>query len=142
MAERTLPKALSGAEITEAVIAKLRASMRNDCRLQPHMAYGSFSVKVRVDLKFQDPNGHGDTQTAHEAVVEEGELEPDAFPLTVEFEDEPKPPNQVRMETGLGIPTLVTSPGGKVEEKKVTYRDPEFAAKPKGKPGPKGKGRG
>ena len=46
-----------------------------------------------------------------------------------------KPPNQVRLEAGLGIPVAVKDASGKVEEKRVKYADPQFMeqAREKGK---------
>lgn len=144
MAEKTLPKPLSGVEIQEAVIAKLRQSMGVDCRLQPHMAFGAFRMKIRIELQLQDPSGGTDAKTNHEVVVEQGAEDLEGVEqLLVEAEQEMMPPNRVRMAAALPIPTLVTGADGHTEEKAVSYRDPEFVAKATPQPiRVKNKGRG
>lgn len=131
MQEKTLPRALSGTEIKTAVIKKITDMMERDCRLASHVAYGAFSFHFRLDIKFQDL-GSNIKSTAHEASEEIAPVEDPEIPLqveTLEVSDEEKPPNQVRVETGQGVPVAVKLPSGKMEEKRVTYKDPKFREK-------------
>lgn len=119
--EKTLAKPLAGSEIIEAIVSKIRSQLSRDCFLAPHIAYGSFAFQADIRIQFQN------TQTAIKETrvpvngtggdVNESEMKA----ADVHVEAEPQPPNQVRVETGQGVPALVAKPTGGVQEKKIKY---------------------
>ncbi len=131
MQEKTLPRPLSGTEIKTAILKKLEQSMNRDSRLANHVAYGAFSYHFRLDIKFQDL-GTQYGQTAEEGQETLQEVENPEVILEVEtldWDEEAKAPNQVRVETEQPVPVAVKEPSGKVVERRVTYKDPKFREK-------------
>lgn len=126
--EKTLAKPLSGEEVMEAITFKIRDAMRRDCFLAPHIAYDSYSFQATVRVQFQKTG----TAIKETSVTTRGkggdETDEPIEAVDVEVSDEPKPPNDVRVETGQGVPTHVTKPSGGVEEKKVKYATPQPGA--------------
>ena len=132
--ERTLAKPLSGAEIREAIIHKLREQMQRDCFLAPHIAYASFSFQLKLDVQFQN-TGTSIKETTIRATDAGGEvIAADMEHAELAVSGEPQPPNEVRVETGQGVPTVVQKPQGGIEERKVKY-DPKSVQRqvPRGK---------
>lgn len=125
-AERTLNKPLSGPEIIESIVSDIRKTLERDCFLAPHMAYPSYSCDGQLNIKFQ-----GTAVKSSTAYVRASTGEPDpSLPIqeeTVSVDVEPKPPNEVRRESGQAVPVLAKTATGKLEEKAVKYA-------PKGKP--------
>lgn len=126
-AERTLARPLSGEEVIEAIGAKIKEQLRRDCFLAPHMAYGSFSFTAKIEIKFQGSRIEGTQATVSGG---EGVLTPDVPTTEVHStaSAEPQPPNEVRRETGQGVPVVTKGPSGRLEEKRVKY---ERQGKPK-----------
>lgn len=130
MQEQTIPKPLGGAEIRKAIITKisstLETAMKKDCFLLDHLAYAVFEARVdfKIEIKFpaSDTRVKG-TGLATSDVVAQGELpgEVGSRVSTGVVEMEPKPPNEVRQETGQGIPVISQTPQGRIEEKRVKY---------------------
>jgi hypothetical protein len=126
--EKTLAKPLSGGEIIEAIVSKIRQQMQRDCFLAPHIAYASFSFQATVRVQFQN-TGTAIKETMVTSTGLGGEVSnADMESAEVEVSDEPKPPNDVRVESGQGVPALVTKPTGGVEEKKIKYAPPNKPA--------------
>jgi hypothetical protein len=120
--ERTLAKPLAGNEIIRAIVQKIEAQLQRDCFLAPHIAYASFSFQATIRVQFQN-TGTSIKETHVSAGGGGGEITNEEMQSTeVEVSDEPKPPNDVRVETGQGVPALVTKPTGGVEEKKIKYQ--------------------
>lgn len=119
--DRTIPKPLSGEEIVEAIVTKIRAQLNRDCYLAKHIAYGSFSFQADIRVQFQRT---GTSIKETNAVVHGmgGDLtEAEMESVDLKVEDVEKPPNQVRVETGQGVPALVAKPTGGVQERKIKY---------------------
>jgi hypothetical protein len=138
--EKTLAKPLSGSEIVEAILFRIRERLGKDCFLAPHIAYGSFSFQAEIRVQFQN-TGTAIKETFVRANDQGGdvtEAEMRSFDVTVT--DEPKAPNEVRVETGQGVPTIVTKPQGGIEEKRVKY-DPKNLPKQGAKKALAGSGR-
>lgn len=118
--ERAIAKPLSGTEVIEAITTRLKEQLGRDCYLSPHMAYGAFSFKCTIDIKFQASRIEG-TSTAVSGSLGEEDTEQAIETSTIEVSDEPKPPNEVRRETGQDVPVLTKTPQGRLEERRVKY---------------------
>lgn len=128
--ERVLAKPLSGTEVIEAIVSRLREQLQKDCFLAGHMAYSAFSFKCSIDIKFQASRIEG-TSTQVSGSLGEEDLEQPIATETVEVSDEPKPPNEVRRESGQDVPVLAKTPQGRLEERKVRYERKGVQHKPK-----------
>lgn len=122
MAEQTMNNPLSGAEVVEAVLDRLRTELRKDCYLNPSSAYDWFSCKVSIELDMHDA---GSLIKVDRAVTAEngdkpGEVE-SLQHVSGGFHIDPAPPNVVRVETGQPVPTLTRDEHGKDVVKGVRY---------------------
>lgn len=122
--ERTVAKPLSGAEVVEAIVHRIRQQLQRDCFLAGHLAYASFSMQAQIRVQFQNTGTAIKETTVH--ANEQGGQVTDAEMKSVDVDvtSEPQPPNQARIETGQGVPAVVTRPQGGVEEKKLKYGNP------------------
>ncbi len=120
MAEKTLAKPLSGTEVIEAVVDKLRDKMRRDCYLNPNSAYDWFAADITIKLDMHDTGSK--VSVEHAALVTEG-VKPvdDTMFVSENLQIEPAAPNTVRMETGQPIPTETKDAHGRRVERGVTY---------------------
>ena len=123
MSETTIAAPLSGTEVIEAICAKVRNALRQDCFLSPMAAYESFEATVTLKVKMLDcgriPEVHQTVTVQSEAPVNESD---ENFALEqAEIQMQAMPPNQVRRETDQAIPTLVDTGIGKPEIKHVKY---------------------
>jgi hypothetical protein len=135
MQERTLIKPLSGTEIKQAILAKIEAAMDRDCTLTKINAYPSFAFTCDLKITFQTLGSTKGTQVVSAGTGGEVVADLPEEMETVAVSNVEKPPNQVRQEAGLGIPTAVKGADGKVREERPKYADPQFMeqARKKGK---------
>lgn len=122
MSEQTLALPLSGEEVIEAVVEKVRGLLRQDCFLSPVTAYEAVSGEIRVKLKMRDVGRIPEVEVV--VPVRVGSVDPDnaaidAVEATLYIEEQS--PNQVRVEAGIDVPALVESEGGKKEIKGIKY---------------------
>lgn len=120
MSEITIAQPLSGSEVVNRIVEKIRTMLHQDCFLNAYSAYESFEADIKIDLKMLDC---GRTPEVHARVIERSET-----PLSEDFALEhadahlgAQPPNQVRMESGQPIPTLVNTGDGRPEIRPVRY---------------------
>lgn len=120
MSEITMPEALSGEEIINAVLFKLRKKLENDCFLNPCSAYESFDGQVVIHLRMHDL---GRTpEVSAEVLLKLGkEVGLDMAAIEADMTFEQEPPNIVRQDTEQGVPTLVETGDGKKDIKHVRY---------------------
>src|SRR3990167_9152695 len=122
MPETTLALPLSGEEVIESIVARIRMMLRQDCFLSPMTAYEAFSGSVHVQLRMRDigrmpevdvtvPVGGGRVEDINE---DSALIETDAF-------IEELPPNEVRVESGQSVPALVETEDGRREIKGIRY---------------------
>ena len=129
MLEKTIAKPLSGLEVKEAILDRIRKQMNADCTLRDIEAYGAFSFYCTLTVNFQTL---GATKaTSIELTGIEGEVDPEIpeESETITATDVERPPNEVRRDSGQGIPVLTKDEHGHMVEKTVNYRDPEFVGK-------------
>lgn len=123
MAETTQKDQLSGAEIIEAVVDKLRTRLRGDCYLNQNSAYDWFTATLKIELDLHDTGAM--VRTDYEAKAEFGKppVEEDSVEQVRDvLEIEAASPNTVRQETGQGIPTLTKDDQGRTVTKHVHYK--------------------
>ena|ERR1700692_240978 len=123
MAETTLKEQLSGNEIIEAVVDKVRAKLRGDCYLNPNSAYDWFTAKINIELDMHDTGQM--VPTNHEVKAESGappEDEDEIQHVRDGVEIEAAAPNTVRVESGQGVPTRAKDEQGREVVKHVHYK--------------------
>jgi hypothetical protein len=120
MSETTLAAPLSGDEVIEAIVDKVRRMLQDDCYLSPMMAYESFNAKIELKVQALDVGRVVVVEQATE-VKSENVIDEDAALTQAESYIFDRPPNEVRQEAGLGIPTLVEDAEGRKEIKGVKY---------------------
>jgi hypothetical protein len=144
--EVSVPEPLSGTEVIEAIVYKVREQLRRDCFLSPNSAYEYFSGRIRIEIQAIDCGRQADVQT--EVNVSLGPLpgdNSDPVEETSSDEDIPAdPPNVVRRETQQSVPVVTTDSSGKAEVKRVNYQRQSAAAtdKPHGNRRPAAKKNG
>lgn len=115
MPEEMVVRPLTGEEVQEAVIHKIRESMRRSCNLLATNAYTSFRAEITIRLTLSD---HGrEVPDNHRVVAQEvtGLPEPDVeHTKEVVITVEPAPPNQVLIETGQKVDVQRVEDGRKV----------------------------
>ena len=119
--EKSIPMALSGEEIQEAVLFKLSECMQKNCHLHSGNAYSKARIEVSVKMTLYDYGR--EVRNNEQATVElDSGLPQESAPVTVEgtVVMEPMPPNQVRIETGQDVP-VQTIIDGKPTVKRVKY---------------------
>ena len=131
MSEITIAQPLSGEEVIEAILVKVRKMLRDDCFLSPNSAYESFEADIAVKVKMLDIGRMPEVAIqAHVAsdtpVNENGE---DFALNAAEAHLSTTPPNQVRVESGQAIPTLVETAEGKKDIRPVKYANRTIVAR-------------
>ena len=112
--EKSIPLALSGEEIQEAVLYKVRECMGKSCHLASGNAYTSVRFEVTVKMTMFD---YGREVRNNEIVT--GEIDSgipqEGAALAVEetLAVEPMPPNQLRQETDQAVPVQTVVDGKK-----------------------------
>lgn len=126
MNETTFAKPLSGPEIIEAVIYKIRENLQKNCLLAPHSGYGAFSFDATVKINFNNPTSHIKDAMGF-AKGGDGDFDENAENVgeTVTIHGDEEPPNQVRRDTEQGVPAMVKTPQGGTEEKRLKYQKKE-----------------
>jgi hypothetical protein len=122
MPERVLNLQLNGGEVIEAVLDEIRTQLHKSCYLNPNSAYDFMAAKVRIDLELHD-TGMVITETfTAESDTGAKPVDPDATEVhEVEFDIEPAPPNEVRVQTGQPVPVQTNDKDGKPVVKHVRY---------------------
>ena len=127
--EQVLVKPLSSDEILEIIINKLRQAKEKNCLLARHLAYSTFRFKAHVEINFQTTGIL--TEATLDAGGQEGSVDAEIpeDSVVLDFEEEEKPPNQLRQENDMPVTVARKAPGGKMVEEKVHYTDPKFVRK-------------
>lgn len=122
--EVAVPEPLSGTEVIEAIVEKVRRMLARDCFLSPVAAYEHFSGKIHIEITAIDCGREAKVET--EVAVNLGrsleESQEGAYDVESEEVIEPEAPNVVRRETGQSVPVVTTDSGGKSEVKRVKYQ--------------------
>lgn len=119
--EKTVVLALSGEEIQEAVLFKLRECMQKNCHLSLTNAYTSAKVDISVKMVLFDYGREVRNNEVSKVELDSGlphENEPETIDASISLE--PMPPNQLRVETDQAVP-VVTTTEGKKQVKRLKY---------------------
>lgn len=120
MAEQTIAQALSGAEVVDVILEKVRQALRRDCYLNPVAAYEAFSAEISISVRLKD-SGRVPEVKIVVPVVSGATMDENAFLAHADSAIAEAPPNQVRREHGLPIPTLVSESDGRRDIRPVRY---------------------
>src|SRR6266850_1276926 len=123
MSEETVADPLSGEEVIQAIIDRVTRMLRDDCYLSPMAAYESFEVDIQVSVKMLDIGRTPEVKIRAKVQSEKpvDETDEDFALNAAEAHMAAMPPNQVRLEAGLPIPTLVEDTQGKRDIRPVRY---------------------
>jgi hypothetical protein len=116
--EKSVPLPLTGEEIQEAVVFKLRECMQKTCHLHPGNAYTSAKIEVSVKMTLFDYGREVRNNELATVEIDSG-LPQEGEPETVEGEIklDPMPPNVLRQETDQAVPVATVVDG----KKKIRY---------------------
>lgn len=124
MAEIAIPEPLSGTEIVEAVMFRVRQHLMQDCFLNSTAAYESFEGNIRIELRAVDCGRVAEiiqdspvTSGIPIDPTKEGFVE-----STVASDITREPPNVVRRESEQPVPVLTEDSSGRKEVKRVKYQ--------------------
>lgn len=110
---------LNGDEVLEAILFRVKESLKTTCHLKYDNAYSSFTGEIRIQLTLSD---FGRQVQDNHVVTVAGETglpgEPREFDVTEEIE--PAPPNEVRVDSDQPVPVMVQD-GPKKVEKRLRY---------------------
>lgn len=124
MSEVAVPEPLSGTEIIDAIVHKVRQALSRDCYLNPNAAYEHFSGKIHIEIAAVDCGRQAgvtvDIPLDLVAPLQEGQGTVQAKSDTT---IEKQPPNLVRKETHQPIPVMTEDGSGKKEIKRVQYQN-------------------
>lgn len=117
--EKVLTPPLSATEIEEAILDSVRLAIRRDCNLAPGNAYGTFSAHITGRVLLYDMGTEFAVNL--DAKAKFGEQTEGGKESEIEITMNEKPPNAVRVESGLPVPVQVRNASGKNETKYVKY---------------------
>jgi hypothetical protein len=122
MPERVLNLQLNGGEVIEAVLDDIRTQLQKSCYLNQNSAYDWMAAKIRVDLELHD-TGMLITETfKSESSAGVKPQDPDSIEAhEIEFDIEPAPPNEVRVQTSQPVPVETKDSDGRSVVKHVRY---------------------
>ena len=113
--EKSIPLPLTGEEIQEAVVFKLRECMQKNCHLSLGNAYTSAKIDIKISMTLFDygrevrnneiAQVHLDSELPNESAAQE---------VTGELITDPMPPNLLRQEVDLPVPVESVIDGKKV----------------------------
>jgi len=119
--EVAVPEPLSGTEVIEAIVFKVREQLRRDCYLSPNSAYEYFKAKIRIEIAAIDCGNERGVKADIDVELRE---QPEIADLQTETSDEivdRMPPNVVRRETEQPVPVVTQDAVGKQEQRRVKY---------------------
>jgi hypothetical protein len=121
MPEKVLALALSGEEVRKAICDRLDQVLAKDCRLTPEKAYQFFEAKVSVHIECTDVGRIEVIDQRVPATYGEPDENEALDKFDAEFQMEPKPPNEIRVESGQGVPVQTRESDGRSTEKRIRY---------------------
>jgi hypothetical protein len=120
--EVVLNKPLSGQEVRDIILSKLKRALDGDTRLADYVAFPAF--RYRLDLAILLAGAvHDDVQLTQESgkgpeFTDDGQ---GVGAVTLHQGQHEMPPNEARVEADLGVPVLGHDEKGRPVEKTVKY---------------------
>jgi len=118
--EKMAPLPLTGEEVQEAVLSKIKESFNRTCHLKYDNAYTSFKAEIHIKFTLSDYGRTIEDNHAVEVSGSSGIPETETRTVETDITMEPAPPNQVRVESGQPVPVKVNE-GGKTVIKHLKY---------------------
>jgi hypothetical protein len=124
--EIVLNHPLNGSEVREIILLKIKETLDKDTRLHEMMAFPSFRFTADIAIVLT-----GAVHSEIARTVEGGEGDMDADPdmpamhVIAHSETVEMPPNQARVDAGIGVPVLTRDERGKQVERLVKYAKDE-----------------
>lgn len=123
--EQVLNKPLSGEEVRRIIMVKIGEMLTTDSRLAGHMAFPAFAAKVTIAIELE---GAVHPKIDREIDIKVGDPGSDpnrgAEYAVLSTEMTPMPPNEARVDAGLGVPVLTHDEKGREVEREVKYAKP------------------
>lgn len=124
--ENVVNAPLSGEEIQQVIVNKVREALKRNQRLLPYLAFASFSFKAEIVILLGGVQNSELVQPViHSISGSQGAtVDPDAEGsdvVTEHVEQQEAPPNQVRIDNDLPVTVLAKDHMGRQIEKKVKY---------------------
>ena len=124
--ETVINKPLSGTDVRRIILSKLETVLATDSRLSDFVAFPAFSFKLDIAIILAGAaEPHDKINREITGGQNERELtdNPDqaATIVTQHLEQGPMPPNQARVDAGLGVPVLSRDEKGREVEREVKY---------------------
>lgn len=134
--EQVLNKPLTGAEVREMIISKVRRAFDGDTRFADYVAFRAVEFEIDIAVKM---HGAAIPEVNHAlsggAITEEaattGDIGKDTDIVVLHDHQPAMPPNEARIEHDLPVPVLVPGKGG-MEEKGVKGFTKEHIRKQRG----------
>lgn len=117
MSVQSIPKGLSGTEAMESILTKVRERLVKHDRFAPHKSYQGYEARVKIEFypaaSFAPPLTDDFTVSNHVdgAVVSLTAIVDETVEIPL------RPPNQVRVESGMKTPVMAPDGKGGTEEK-------------------------
>jgi len=115
-------KPLSGQEVRDIILNKLKAALDGDTRLADYIAFPAFRYRLDLAILLQGAI-HPDIQVTQDSgrgpVIPDDDQNVNA--VTLHQEQHEMPPNEARVDADLGVPVLGHDEKGRPVEKTVKY---------------------
>jgi hypothetical protein len=120
--EIVLNQPLNGAEVREIIMAKIKETLDLDTRLHEMMAFPSFRFTADIAIVLTGAV-HSEVSRTVEGGVGDVNADPSepAMHVVAHAEAMEMPPNQARVEAGIGVPVLTRDEKGRPVERLVKY---------------------
>lgn len=119
--EQVLNRPLSGTEVRQIILAKIERALAGDSRLADFIAFPAFRFHADIAIVLQ---GAVHTDIDRELDGGEGEMIPnaeDTQTIISHSESTEMPPNEARVDAGIGVPVLTRDERGREVEKLAHY---------------------
>lgn len=119
--EQVLNRPLSGAEVRQIIVAKIERMLAGDSRLADFIAFPAFRFHADIGIVLQ---GAVHEEISRELDGGQGDMIPNAEDeqtLLLHAEQAEMPPNEARVDAGIGVPVLTRDERGREVEKLAHY---------------------
>jgi hypothetical protein len=119
--EQVLNKPLSGTEVRKIILSKLEQALAGDTRLSDYIAFPSFQFRLDLAILLTGAVHDKINKTIESRAGEPDNPDAPVQAVTHHLEQSPMPPNEARIDAGMGIPILTRDEKGREIEKEVKY---------------------
>jgi hypothetical protein len=119
--EQVLNRPLSGAEVRQIIVAKIERMLAGDSRLADFIAFPAFRFHADIGIVLQ---GAVHEEISRELDGGQGDMVPNAEDeqtIVSHTSQTEMPPNEARVDAGIGVPVLTRDERGREVEKLAHY---------------------